>query len=100
MVMKMRRCLSRVNLSAYFQKIFGAEKELIWLLAHILAQKEAFNVSLYQTIDVIYWKAQFDQKSKDEASNDNHYKSIHHSSERHIQLKYQTVTSTGCLSDE
>ena len=39
------------------------------------------------------WKAQFDQKSKDETSDDNHYKSIHHSSERHIQLKYQTQTN-------
>ena len=30
-----------MNLSAYFQKIFDAEKELIWRLVHILAQKEA-----------------------------------------------------------
>ena len=50
---------ARVNLSAYFQKIFGAEKELIWFLAHILAQKGAikqweFNVPLYQTIDINY----------------------------------------------
>ena len=48
-----------MNLSAYFQKIFGAEKELTWFLAHILAQKGAikqweFNVPLYQTIDVNY----------------------------------------------
>ena len=34
-------CIPRVNLNAYFQKIFDAEKELIWLLAHILTQKEA-----------------------------------------------------------
>ena len=32
---------TRVNLSAYFQKIFGAEKELLWFLAQILTQKEA-----------------------------------------------------------
>ena len=30
---------TRENLSAYFQKIFGAEKELIWFLGHNLAQK-------------------------------------------------------------
>ena len=34
-------CKARVNLSAYFQKIFGAGKELIWLLVYILVQKEA-----------------------------------------------------------
>ena len=39
------------------------------------------------------WKAQFDQKLKDEASDDNRSKFIHHSSERHIQLKYQTQTN-------
>ena len=33
---------SRMNLSAYLWKVFGAEKEkLVWFLAHILAQKEA-----------------------------------------------------------
>ena len=31
----------RVNLREYFQKIFHAEKELIWLLVHFLAQNEA-----------------------------------------------------------
>ena len=31
----------RVNLSASFQKIFDAEKELFWLLVHVLVQKEA-----------------------------------------------------------
>ena len=51
-----------MNLSAYFQKIFGAEKELIWFLAHILVQKGAikqweFNVPLYQTIDINYSSA-------------------------------------------
>ena len=30
-----------MNLSAYFQKIFRAEKELVCFLAHILEQKEA-----------------------------------------------------------
>ena len=48
------------DLSAYFHiKIFGAEKELICCLVHILVQKGAikqweFNVPLYQTIDINY----------------------------------------------
>ena len=29
-------------MSAYFQKIFSAEKELTWFLVHILVQKVAF----------------------------------------------------------
>ena len=41
---------TRVNLSTYFQKIFGAEKDL---LAHILAQKET--LSSYSLISSILW---------------------------------------------
>ena len=37
-----------------------------------------------QKIEVLLWF------SKDEASDDNHCKFIHHS-EKHIQLKYQTI---------
>ena len=44
--------LARVN-SAYFQKIFGAEKELIWRLAHILAQKEALKQWAIQYLIVL-----------------------------------------------
>ena len=45
--------LARVNLNAYFQKIFGAEKELIWFLAHILAQKGAIKQWAIQCLIVL-----------------------------------------------
>ena len=55
-VCKILHTVSRVNLSAYFQKIFGAEKGLIDFGAHFGA-KEAGLLSvslLYQTIDIDY----------------------------------------------
>ena len=46
--------LPRVNLSAYFQKIFGAEKELIWRLVHSLAQKEALKQWAIQYLMIVF----------------------------------------------
>ena len=45
--------LARVNLSAHFQKIFGAEKELIRFLAHILVQTEALQQWVVQCLIVL-----------------------------------------------
>ena len=42
-----------MNLSAYFQKIFGTEKELTGLLAHILVQKEALKQWATQCLIVL-----------------------------------------------
>ena len=46
------------------------------------------------------WKTQFDQKSKDEASDDNHCKFIHHSSKRREErvLVVFLVSTTNTIS--
>ena len=42
-----------MNLNVCFQKILGAEKELIWLLVHILEEKEALKQWVIQCLIVL-----------------------------------------------